>query len=87
MRPHRYETVSVPLRLIHGDSGGVCLALSSAFAPDHIGKKIAPCLEKLFERRGEAASIDHYAKLTQSLQQSESQHGDPNRARVVSKYQ
>jgi Transcriptional regulator PadR-like family len=30
--------IAVRLRLIHGDSGGVCLALSSAFAPDHIGK-------------------------------------------------
>jgi hypothetical protein len=29
---------------------------------------------KLIERRGEAASIDHHAKLTQSLQQSASQH-------------
>jgi hypothetical protein len=29
---------AVWLRLIHGDSGGVCLALSSAFTPDHIGK-------------------------------------------------
>ena len=32
------EPVTVPLRLIHGDSGRVCLALSSAFATEHIGK-------------------------------------------------
>jgi hypothetical protein len=28
----------VRLRLTHGDSGGVCLALPSSFAPDHIEK-------------------------------------------------
>ena len=33
-----HERTVVPLRLIHGDSGRVCLALSSAFAPEHIGK-------------------------------------------------
>jgi hypothetical protein len=33
-----------------------------------------PMPGKLIERRGEAASIDHHARLTQSLQQSASQH-------------
>jgi D-arabinose 1-dehydrogenase-like Zn-dependent alcohol dehydrogenase len=35
---HAGALPGVPLRLIHGDSGRVCLALSSAFAPEHIGK-------------------------------------------------
>src|ERR1700723_2346266 len=35
----------------------VCLAFSFAFARDHIGQIDCPCLEKLIERRGEAASI------------------------------
>ena len=35
----------------------VCLAFSFAFARDHIGQIDCPYLEKLIERRGEAASI------------------------------
>ena len=38
IEPSKARDALVPLRLIHGDSGRVCLALSSAFAPEHIGK-------------------------------------------------
>jgi hypothetical protein len=56
------STARVRLRLIHGDS---CEFVSHfreyffALAADHIGKIDCPCLGKLIERRGEAASIHH----------------------------
>jgi hypothetical protein len=55
-------TNSVRLRLIHGVSGEFVSHFSECFlalAADHIGKIDCPCLGKLIERRGEAASIHH----------------------------
>ena len=59
----------VRLRLIHGDSGEFVSHFSECFfalAADHIGKIDCPCLGKLIERRGEAASIHHLQTNTTS---------------------
>jgi hypothetical protein len=88
----------VPLRLIHGDSGGFVSHSRErlvgkaewqsrskrgrddafAFAPDHIGLYRLPMPWKthLETRRSRLhpSPSDHHAKLTQSLQQSASQH-------------
>jgi hypothetical protein len=54
-----------------GVEGGVAKPLEArdgtdafAFAPDHIGLIDCPCLGKLIERRGEAASIHHLQTTT-----------------------